>query len=148
MENNERLGVVDNNNNVLELTKEGFLKVYPSRNNKETPGGIIIASLLFLIFAVMSLTCLFIYIGGGVNDGIFGVFAFVCIVPAIIALFTVFGYINAEEHPKEKNNHHKKYSHDFNDFNYRHNYHIGSYSSEDDPITGTDYVGSYGNIYD
>ncbi len=133
---NEKLGVTDNNGKVLELTEKGFQKIYPVENNKENRK--LAALLVFLVFAITGLFCLLIDFTVK-NDGIFGFFAFICAWPAIIIPEIIMGNTSWNKEWKES---------EWNEADFESDHKYGEYDSdEDDPIIGTDYAGSHGNIY-
>ena len=133
---NEKLGVIDNNGKVLELTEKGFQKIYPVENNKENRK--LAALLVFLVFAITGLFCLLIDFTVK-NDGFFGFFAFICAWPAIIIPEIIMGNTSWNKEWKES---------EWNEADFESDHKYGEYDSdEDDPIIGTDYAGSHGNIY-
>ncbi len=143
MESNEKLGVIDNNDKALELTEKGFKRVQPSNSIENRK---IAASLMFFIFTIIGLICFIMAFNGGIKDGIFGFFAFICFFFATIFFR---GIISETSRNKERNKpEHSKINAErrIGKKGFKH-YHRGSHLSEDDPITGTDYAGSDGNIY-
>ena len=133
---NEKLGIIDNNGKVLELTEKGFQKIHPIENNIENRK--LAALLVFLVFAIIGLFCLLIDFTVK-NDGIFGFFAFICAWPAIIIPEIIMGNTSWNKEWKES---------EWNEANFESDHKYGEYDSDDnDPIIGTDYAGSHGNIY-
>lgn len=133
MESNEKLGVIDNNDKALELTEKGFKRVNDMDKRKTA------AAVTFLIFVIIGFACLFTDFTGK-NDGIFGFFAFICAWPAILVPAIIMGNTSWNKDWKES---------DWNEGDFESDHKYGKYyDGEDDPITGTDYAGSDGNIYD
>ena len=132
----EKLGVIDNNGKVPELNEKGFQKIHPVENNKENRK--LAALLAFLVFAIAGLFCLLIDFTVR-NDGIFGFLAFICAWPALIIPPIIMGNTSWNKEWKES---------EWNEADFESDHKYGEYESrEDDPITGTDYAGSNGNIY-
>jgi hypothetical protein len=132
-----KLGVIDNNGKALELTENGFKKIdSPAKNN--TDNRKLAALLTFLIFAITGLFCLLLDFTGK-NAGIFGFITFICAWPAIIVPAIIMGNTSWNKDWKET---------DWKEANFESDHKYGEYDDgEDDPITGTDYAGSDGNIY-
>ncbi|MCL4428748.1 MAG: hypothetical protein M1276_07165 [Deltaproteobacteria bacterium] len=141
MENSEKLGIIDNNDRLFKATGNGFqninkISVEGAEKEKDRGYAAIGTFIAFVTIGLISLLLDF-----ATKQGLFGLFAFICGFLSIPVSAIIAGTTNWNKNWNESE-WKKAWGDDIESESGKY------YDGEDDPITGTDYAGSDGNIYD